>query len=323
MSTAIEWTHRPGTKGEVWNPVTGCTKVSAGCTHCYAESVAVRFWGDRVFTDVRCHEDRLAVPLGWRKPRTVFVNSMSDLFHEAVPVEFVDRVFAVMALCPQHTFIVLTKRPERMREYVGDAGRKQAVARRWPALGEPDKDLRWWPLPNAWLGVSVEDHKTANVRVPLLLQTPAALRFVSCEPLLGPVDLTTVDATSDTDPGYSALELRPDDEGNLEETLDWVIVGGESGLQARLCQVEWIRSLRDQAKAAGVPCFIKQLGSNPVVPAARQQHWEWRRIKRPEDKRFTHAGSLWRVHTFDRKGADPSEWPVELRVREWPATEVS
>ncbi len=192
--TGIAWTDA------TWNPVTGCSKVSQGCKNCYAEREwgrlsanpkAMAYYG-RAFTDIACHEDRLDQPLRWKKPRMIFVNSMSDLFHEDVPDDFIDRVFAVMALAENHTFQVLTKRPERMlrwfdpgfdnREHaVGQAMREIAAAR-----GGDDAGLPEWPLPNVWLGVSVEDHATADERIPLLLQAPAAVRWVSAEPLIGP-----------------------------------------------------------------------------------------------------------------------------------------
>jgi protein gp37 len=215
--TRIEWSDA------VWNPVTGCTKVSAGCKNCYAETLAERFWAkqypkvpdegfgipgavnqlrSREFTDVLFHEDRLALPLGWKKPRRVFVNSMSDLFHERLPDDAIDRIFAVMALTPRHTYQVLTKRPERMLAYVTEPARGHSGGLIWyvaeklkPSLPPP---RHWyhaprsfaWPLENVWLGVSVEDQAAADARIPLLLQTPAAVRFLSVEPLLAQVDLS-------------------------------------------------------------------------------------------------------------------------------------
>lgn len=191
MSTSIEWTD------DVWNPVTGCTKVSRGCKNCYAETWAGRRigqWKDRPFTDVRCHPERLDQPLRWRKSRRVFVNSMSDLFHEDVPDEFIDKVFGVMALAPLHTFQVLTKRPERARAYLtarndptGVLPIRRASSEFMAAAGHPTEPWSM-PLANVWLGVSVEDQATADERIPLLLDTPAAVRFVSYEPALGPVD---------------------------------------------------------------------------------------------------------------------------------------
>ena len=220
MSTDIEWTD------ETWNPVTGCTKVSPGCDHCYAERVTERFHGPGSFERVVLHPDRLDKPLRWRKPRKVFVNSMSDLFHEQVPDTFIGLVWQVMAETPQHTYQILTKRHARMRSFLN----------RWPD-----------PLPNVWLGVSVEDQKWADIRIPALLDTPAAVRFLSCEPLLGAVSLTRW-----LHGGFGVAGPWPD--------LDWVIVGGESGPGARPMRPDWARSLRDECEAADVPFLFKQWG---------------------------------------------------------------
>lgn len=312
--TAIQWTDT------TWNPVTGCTKVSAGCKHCYAERFAPRvFAGQTVneldvgsgrggyvrprrFTDVRTHAERLDAPLRWRKPRRVFVNSMSDLFHKDVPDEFIDRVFAVMALASRHTFQVLTKRPERMCEYC-DHLNIDRLARAAPTMeffgtsGEGFLDmtveehlgdyLKGSPIiPNVWLGTSVEDQKTADQRIPILLETPAALRFLSCEPLLGPIEFSDVIRRSDcvAQLGKKALD-----------GISWVIVGGESGPRARPCDVAWIRSIVRQCREAGVPAFVKQIGARPVG---------W--------------GDYLPVILRDRKGGTPAEWPEDLRVREFP-----
>jgi protein gp37 len=296
--------------------VTGCTKVSRGCTFCYAETMAHRFWPSRDspvvdaitgrlrprrFTDVQCHETRLDTPLHWRKPARVFVNSMSDLFHETVPDAFIDRVFAVMARCPQHAFQVLTKRPERMRAYLSrddvrqlviDAGEQLEPSRpprHWYHVSDWRLRTASWPLPNVWLGVSVEDQATADVRIPLLLQTPAALRFASLEPLLGPVDLARA-----TWPVMSQRTLTADFQPHLG--LNWAIVGGESGPQARSCHILWIRDLLRQCREARLAAFVKQLGRRPVGP-----------LLGSGGKR-------------SRKWNDPSEWPEDLRVREWPVS---
>jgi protein gp37 len=313
----IEWLCRPGTKPESWNPVTGCRKVSEGCRNCYAAAMAARFWGDRKFTDVRCHKDRLYAPLSWRKPRTVFVNSMSDLFHDAVADEFIDRVFAVMALCPQHTFVILTKRPERMLDWAthdprdgvrnaGEAMRPSNPPRHWYHVSDWNLRLASWPLPNVWLGVSIEDQPTADQRIPILLQTPAAVRCVSIEPLLGPVRLKQQNPDGkwppDADqPDIAWLRHRdwPDDFQYWTTGLNWVIVGGESGPKARPCDVAWIRSTIRQCKDAGVPCFVKQLGARSV-----------------ENSSDYCCGK--RVRLRASKGNDPAEWPEDLRVREWP-----
>ncbi len=208
----IEWTQA------TWNPVTGCSKVSAGCKNCYAERLAARLqaMGNARYRNgfkVTLHPDLIALPKRWREPRLIFVNSMSDLFHEQVPVEFIQRVFATMEACPQHTFQILTKRSTRLRRLAGEL--------EWPG--------------NVWMGVSVEDarvvHRVADVRA-----VPAAVRFLSCEPLIGPLD---------------DLPL---------EGIDWVIVGGESGPGARPMKIEWVRSIFRQCRKAGVPFFFKQWG---------------------------------------------------------------
>ena len=313
--TGIAWTDA------TWNPVTGCSKVSQGCKHCYAERdwgrlsanpKATNYYG-RAFTDVACHEDRLDQPLRWKKPRMIFVNSMSDLFHEDVPDAFINKVFAVMALAKQHTFQVLTKRPERMlrwfdpgfdnREHaVGQAMREIAAAR-----GGDDAGLPEWPLPNVWLGVSVEDQATADERIPLLLRAPAAVRWISAEPILGRIDLEHVQLDEDT--YYNALTgdtlmlshtIIP-----MENTLNWVVLGGESGNSARVLDALHLRSLLMQCQKAGTPVFVKQLGYRfmdldrvvygagvPTTDIARQLR--------------------------NRAGADMDEWPEDLRVREWP-----
>jgi protein gp37 len=210
--TKIEWTE------VTWNPVTGCSKVSAGCQHCYAERMARRLcaMGQARYRNgfrVTLQEDLLELPLGWRQPRLVFVNSMSDLFHEQVPLTFIRRVFATMAVCPQHTFQILTKRSQRLREFAS---------------------LLDWP-PNVWMGVSVENAQ-AQPRIDDLRRVQAAVRFLSCEPLLGPLD---------------TLRL---------EGIQWVIVGGESGPQARPMQHAWVESILSQCRSARVAFFFKQWG---------------------------------------------------------------
>ena len=249
----IEWTDAS------WNPVRGCSPMSAGCTNCYAARQAHRFSGPgKPYEDltgltkrgpvwlgtIKLMPEILDQPLRWRKPRRVFVCSMSDLFHEAVPNEYIDRVFAIMALCPQHTFQVLTKRPRRALAHLS---RRYLPGAIWDAHimaggfgGKCD-----WPLPNVWLGVSVENQKTADERIPHLLQTPAAVRFVSAEPLLGPVKF------GDLLCGRSAR-------GFQEQGINWCIVGGESGPGARCCEVSWIRSIVEQCREAKTPCFVKQ-----------------------------------------------------------------
>lgn len=227
----IEWTDA------TWNPIRGCSEVSEGCRNCYAMRQAHRFdkpggpyegltrvsGGEIKWTnEVRLVPELLDQPLHWRKPKRIFVNSMSDLFHEKVPDHFIMQVFVTMQKAPQHIYQILTKRPKRMREWV------RHFTDREPA--------------NVWLGVSCEDQKTANERIPLLLQTPAAIRWISAEPLLGAIDMN----------GIRNAECGA--------ALDWVVAGGESGPSARPMHPDWARSLRDQCLAAGVPFFFKQWG---------------------------------------------------------------
>ena len=241
MATNIGWAQNPdGTKGEVWNPTTGCTKVSAGCQHCYAESVAERFWDGRPFTDVQCHPERLDIPLRWKKPRTVFVDSMSDLFHKDVPFEFIAAVFAVMGLASRHTFLILTKRPRRMQSF-------------WKVR----KLLGSKPLPNVWLGVSAENQETADERIPLLLATPAAVRFVSFEPLLGDIWLCVCGKRA----GSAYDGTRADCPLHGAHPIGWVIIGAESGAKRRPMEIYWMLHLIEQATGAGVPVFVKQDGA--------------------------------------------------------------
>jgi protein gp37 len=263
-----------------WNPVTGCDRVSPGCAHCYALTFAERFRGvpghyfEHGF-DVQLRPDKLDLPLRWRKPKRIFVNSMSDLFHKQVPDEFIDRVFGVMSATPRHTYQVLTKRPERMLRYLTERGNEQTETHalydeisgarfrieryaaeyeaadlgellEWREEGEPLE----WPRQNVHLGVSVENQHWADVRIPLLLQTPAAVLWISAEPLLGPLDLSR----------YLLRGLGHDEYGtwDVERAIDWVVVGGESGPGRREMDLDWARSLRDQCLAAGVPFFFKQ-----------------------------------------------------------------
>lgn len=276
-TSRIEWTDT------TWNPVAGCTHVSAGCDHCYAARQAsgrlknsatyVGLAEDGRFTGmVRLLPDRLAWPLRKRNPLRIFVNSMSDLFHADIPDEFIARVFAVMAMTPQHTYQLLTKRHARMRSLLGSATFHHQVAEQgrthligcqqdWLAVGAM---LGGQPLPNVWLGVSAEDQATANLRIPALLETPAVVRFVSAEPLLGPIDLTALQRR----PGGPRIDALAGDVRDHDGTiyaaapgcLDWVIVGGESGTGARPMHPDWARSLRDQTTQAGRAFLFKQWG---------------------------------------------------------------
>lgn len=321
----IEWTE------QTWNPIVGCSIVSPGCTNCYAmrmaarlEAMAVAHAGKRVDSTadlgplghylyttqpskagpvwtgkVALAPDRvLTEPLRRRKPTTYFVNSMSDLFHEDVPDAWIDRVFAVMALSPQHTFQVLTKRAARMRTYfteainLGSYDTNRPTMLRWciqivadeSGLERPKLGFPLLPLPNVWLGVSAERQQEADARIPDLLATPAAVRFVSAEPLLGAIDFARCDpGRSRYQDALRGQEMWDSPEPLLSENtarLDWVIVGGESGPGARPMHPDWARAIRDQCAAAGVPFFFKQWGAwapgthvPPGVNRIDTAHW--------------------------------------------------
>lgn len=229
----IEWTD------SVWNPITGCSHAgSPGCDHCYAKRMAQRLKGrygypkDNPFK-VTFHPDRLNQPLRWEKPKRIFVVSMGDLFHDTVPFKLINEVFAITQIATQHTYLILTKRPKRVLEFVNWINSIEIP--RLPPINFMHFDK------NIWFGVTAENQQTADERIPILLQIPAAVRFVSCEPLLSEID-------------FSHLP-----ESGAE--LDWVIVGGESGPGARPMHPDWARSIRDQCQAAGVPFFFKQWGN--------------------------------------------------------------
>lgn len=320
MATNIEWTMSDdGTPGKTWNPTRGCSRISPGCLHCYAETMAARFVNVKntfgeiiqpgVFRDyvhrvngrpswtgkVDLIESRLLDPLRWKKPCRCFVNSMSDLFHESLSPILIDRVFAVMALCPHITFQVLTKRADVMQAYVNEDAhvRVNRQIELWMEFMEDfpkgrafPRYCEEWPLKNVWLGVSVENQKYADERIPLLLKTPAAIRFVSYEPALGPVDFS--------------------DHLLMEPPLSWIICGGESGPGARPFSVRWARDTVEQCKTTGVPCFVKQLGSRPCLPTCA-------------DPECTHPDcDPGFVRLKDRKGGEMSEWDISLRVRQFP-----
>lgn len=285
----IEWTNA------TWNPVVGCSKVSEGCRHCYAMKVAHRnaAMGSERYKGltekrssgvewngaIRTVPQILDQPLRWKRPRKIFVNSMSDLFHPDVPFEFIRDVFLVMGKAHQHTFQILTKRPERMLEWFqwmpgyGDAMRG----------GESmttHEEILPWPLPNVWLGVSVENQQTADERIPLLLQVPAAVRWLSMEPLLGPMNIQQYLYNTITSFTPTSVSLLTDGtvglNGNVNDMtprLNWVVVGGESGPKARPMHPDWARSLRDQCTAAGVPFFFKQWGEWKPVHHVDDPDW--------------------------------------------------
>lgn len=285
MSTKIQWAT------EVWNPTVGCTKVSEGCLNCYITTTmpfrTARWRFDRPgiggTTGVRVYPERLLKPFSWPAGQRCFVNSLSDLLHDAISVEFIAQVFAVMSLAEQHTFLLLTKRHGRLRSLLNSptfqaawlAAHAELTAQprvqRAAGLGEISLAARW-PLPNLWLGVSVESQHAADLRIPALLDTPAVVRWLSCEPLLGPVNLRH--------------HIGADG-------VDWVVVGGESGRDARRMDPSWARGLLEQCGTAAVPAFYKQAGA---VLAA-----EW--------------------GCQDRKGGDPTEWP-EPFPRQFPQVTV-
>lgn len=357
--TSIEWTNK------TWNPTRGCSIVSPGCTNCYAMGQAHRFSGKGkpfegltkkrvklgvVWTGkVRLVPDMLALPLSWKKPQRVFVNSMSDLFHEGLSNEEIAAVFGVMAATPRHTYQVLTKRAKRMREWFEwakssatwretrceniAAGMRDYAEKKIPKLkARAPWTSEWleraWPLPNVWLGVSAEDQSNANARVPELLRTPAAVRFVSYEPGLGPVDfrewLAIPEETDDLqdDPLAAFLLHQAMREGNADakRAISWIICGGESGPRARPFYVGWAKDVIEQCKRANVACFVKQLGAyvrHDGIQGAGdwwpEQGSSFAEFEGPMDQP---AG--FRKHLKDKKGGDMKEWPPSLRVRQFP-----
>lgn len=293
--TKISWTMGDdGAMGKTWNPIRGCSRTIAagakqsGCGDasgggCYAERTAGRFGGPGQPYDgfvratpngqrwtgvVRLVEKHVTDPLRWKKPRRIFVNSMADLFHENLPDADIDVVFAVMSLAPQHTFQILTKRAARMRDYFKNDNARWArieVAARKIYFEETGQRIAGktliGPMPHVWLGVSIENQEAADERIPELLSTPAAVRFLSCEPLIAAVDLTRIGEFRGE--SLSALEEIV---GHVERPcISWVIVGCESGPWARRCEVEWLRSLRDQCATARTPFFLKQAERVPAV----------------------------------------------------------
>jgi protein gp37 len=325
--TSIEWAT------DSWNPIAAydiedgrrgwfCVKVSPGCTNCYAEQWN-RFRGNGHLYRVGNLEKvrfelapTLTDPLHWRKPRRIFVNSMTDLFLEAHTDEMIEAVFTVMARAPRHEFLVLTKRPERMLNWFMRQSLVTTGEELFAAVGGR------WPLPNVWLGVSAENQEQADLRIPLLLQAPAAIRFLSCEPLLGPIDLTRLRGPHNAtwrDALGGRLHTGPAvllDQGRI----DWAIVGAESGARARPADLQWLRDLVSQCVANGVAPFVKQLGAVPMMHEA-----DWRQqseygpvpLLSARNRDRVPAGYV-PVKLFDRKGGNPAEWPEDLRVREFP-----
>lgn len=310
-NTKIEWTDA------TWNIITGCSVVSAGCKNCYAMKLAgtrlkhhpsragltIDTKNGPVWSgNVRFNGPWLDQPLNWSKPRMIFVCAHGDLFHESVPFEWIDRVYAVMALASQHIFQVLTKRPERMREYLSSRNRlgNSDICREINEIPAHFGDRRGaleMPLPNVWLGVSVENQEAADKRIPILLDTPAAVRWISAEPLLGKINLSkcgnqnrqvnALTGTETTGNPISSFGISGFDQVtryNWTNKLDWVVVGGESGSGARPMHPEWARSLRDQCAAAGVRFLFKQWG-------------EWAPVHELKCNEQGIKGKLW--HNFD------------------------
>lgn len=328
--TGIEWTHVPGYKGATWNPVRGCAKISPGCKNCYAETFAERWRGvpghpyEQGF-DLRLVPEKLDEPLRKMKPHAYFVNSMSDLFQEGVPFDFIAATFGVAAASSRHLYMMLTKRHERMAEFMTNiiqfiaSAEEPRFARSTteidgrvgmhllPALVASRMARRsvkgfgaydsatWdtWPLPNVWLGVSVEDRKYGLPRVDVLRTIPAAVRFLSVEPLLE--DLGDVNLTG----------------------IHWVLVGGESGHGARPFNPAWAYRLLEQCRKQGVPYFMKQMGENAVtdnyidLPSVQYKHLD-------DIGDLPQEGFPIRIRTRTRKGGALDDIPEDLRIREWP-----
>ena len=289
-TTSISWADKS------WNPLRGCTIKSVGCQHCYAMGQAGRFSGPgqpykglvrktnqgfKWTGEIRLIEKDLDVPLRWRKPKRIFVNSMSDLFHENVSDAWIDKIFAIMALASRHTFQVLTKRAERMQVYTSDSVTPFRIAEAISVLTDTKITSIAWPLSQVWAGVSVENQATLN-RLNHLCETPAAVRFASFEPLLENLG----DVTPWLQPVLNAAGL------------DWAIIGGESGPGARPCDLEWIRSLVRQCREVGTATWVKQLGTRPYIVSEF-------------DKTYP-------VRLAARKGDAPSEWPRDMRIQEFP-----
>ena len=296
MSTKIEWTDI------TWNPSTGCDRISPGCDNCYAMTMAKRLkamGAEKYQNDgdprtsgpgfgVTFHPEVALEPLRWRKPRKVFVDSMSDLAHARVADEEIALAFAVMALAPQHQFQLLTKRPKRLAKLLARNDFRKMMADVAPLIEDGnggDSADDWlrvnapWPLPNVWIGVSAEDQTRAHLRIPWLLDTPAAVRFVSAEPLLGPLDLRM---WLEDDP--AKFDVPP---------LDWVIVGGESGPKARPMHPDWARDIRDQCTGAGVAYLFKQWGDYVTTDQMPEDTFrDWDALHNASTCR---PGMFWRV----------------------------
>lgn len=325
--TAIEWTEK------TWNPTSGCDQVSPGCDNCYALTMAKRLKGmgqAKYQNDgnpttsgpgfgLTVHPDTLTTPYQWRKPQRVFVNSMSDLFHARVPVDFITDVWATMQGTPQHTYQILTKRPERLA---------RVLAKVHAALGLDA------PLPNVWLGTSVENQKYADQRIPHLLRAPAAVRFLSCEPLLGPVKIPFFEEVDGcTCAGGAPWPHEPHcglEPGPAWGELHWVIVGGESGPGARAMHPKWARDLRDQCNAAGVPYFFKQWGAWGPAPFIVRVcdpavGWQGTEEELTAAKADSEARGATHVHTgnWHEEDGERSYWLHEIGHKPWSLERVA
>lgn len=308
-NSKIQWTDA------TWNFIAGCSPVSEGCRNCYAARGAVRMAGNpnakirakyegtaemrglgdkrrAVFIGrINVNEDAVLLPLRWRRPRRVFVTSMSDLFHVGVSDNLIARAFAVMQLASQHTFQVLTKRPERAAALL-NSHEFAGLFDDWRERISPRCGDFVYPIPNVWIGTSVEDQESADIRIPQLLRTRAALRFLSCEPLIGPVDLESA---------RIGVHLGAYSSSGHRTGVDWVIVGGESGPGARPFDVSWAQELARQCGRAHVACFVKQLGARPYTECYDR---------------------LIPLELKDSHGGDWEEWPDNLRIREFPDATV-
>ncbi|HEY9864974.1 MAG TPA: phage Gp37/Gp68 family protein [Candidatus Obscuribacterales bacterium] len=292
MTTTISWTD------EVCNPIVGCSRISEGCQKCYAATAAksarlqqfpqyqkVAKWNGTV----EFVKNQLEKPYKWKKPKKIFICSMADIFHENVPFEWIEEIFYMIENCPQHTFQILTKRPERMIEFFD-----------WYSARCSDHSvgLQWSIPDNVWLGVSCENQAMADKRIPLLMEIPAKVRFLSCEPLLEPLDLSKFLPIEWSEIAEDWIESWPGIGSYSRDTYpDWVIVGGESGTGARECHVDWIRDIASQCQSAKVPVFVKQLGSNALQGDIAN-------------------GS--KLKLKDRKGSDILEFPEDLKLQQFP-----
>ena len=353
----IAWTD------DTYNPIVGCTKISQGCLNCYAATAAntPRLQQFEQYQNVVDHKGNwngkiefvpkvLDQLLKLKRPRKIFMPSMSDPFHDAVKDEWLDQIFATIALTPHLTYQLLTKRPERMLQYFTETwqGRPEQefegiyIPASGPSsradevcfaceeiidrhkLADTDKDSLWteggslkimqwgWPLPNLHLGVTVENQAAADERIPLLLQTPAAVRFLSVEPMLERISLDCLhwDGMTNLNCLTGKHGVNYPLQGDCNK-VDWVIVGGESGTKARFFYLEWAESMIEQCKSAQVPVFVKQIGSNA-----------WERCETPEHLKeiAPEMESFCQIKTKSRAGSNPDEWPEHLRIQEFPKT---